>query len=397
MKILFVHNTYQQPGGEDIVFERECRLMEQQGNQVVKYLRSNHEIEDLSSIQRLTLIKSAIWSGDARRDVTRFIRRENPDVVHVHNTFTRISPSIYSACQEAQVPVVQTLHNPRLMCPNASFYRDGRACEDCVGKTPPWPAILHACYQGSRLRTSVVAAMLSVHRWMKTWQNQVDVFIASTEFYRQKFIQGGLPAEKIVVKPHFVVTDPGPGKNRGDYALFIGRLAPEKGVRTLLGAWEKLKGIPLKIRGDGPLLGEVQEFIRRNPSDVEVVPRASSEQWMALMRGARFLVWPSGGLYETFGLVAIEAFSFGMPVIASRTGVMAEMVQDGRTGLYFNPGDTEDLAKKVAWAWTHPEEMAEMGRAARAEYEAKYTAEKNYAQMIDIYRGVISRRTSAAA
>jgi glycosyltransferase involved in cell wall biosynthesis len=232
---------------------------------------------------------------------------------------------------------------------------------------------------------------------MKTWQNQVDVFIASTEFYRQKFIQGGLPAEKIVVKPHFVVTDPGPGKNRGDYALFIGRLAPEKGVRTLLGAWEKLKGIPLKIRGDGPLLGEVQEFIRRNPSDVEVVPRASSEQWMALMRGARFLVWPSGGLYETFGLVAIEAFSFGMPVIASRTGVMAEMVQDGRTGLYFNPGDTEDLAKKVAWAWTHPEEMAEMGRAARAEYEAKYTAEKNYAQMIDIYRGVISRRTSAAA
>jgi glycosyltransferase involved in cell wall biosynthesis len=397
MKVLIVHNTYQQPGGEDVVVERERHLLEERGHRVVMYQRSNREIERLSSLQRLTLVKSTIWAADAREDLARLIEQEKPHVVHVHNTFVRISPSIYSACQEARVPVVQTLHNPRLLCPAATLYRNGRVCEDCLGKAFAWPGILHGCYQDSRFRTGVVAAMLGVHRWLKTWQEQVDFFIASTEFYRQKFIQGGLPAGKIVVKPHFVGSDPGLKRNPKDYALFMGRLSPEKGVRTLLSAWQKLKNIPLKIRGEGPMLEELQAHINRNGSGVELVPRAGLEQWATLMNEARFLVWPSEGYYETFGLVAIEAFAFGMPVIASRTGVMVETVEDGRTGLHFTAGDADDLAQKVEWAWNHPEPMAEMGKEARREYEAKYTAEKNYARLMEIYDRAISGCKRAAA
>lgn len=194
-----------------------------------------------------------------------------------------------------------------------------------------------------------------------------------------------------MVKPHFVDPDPGLKSGRGDYALFIGRLSREKGVHTLLDAWKRLKDIPLKIRGKGPLLGEVQAFAAQNQRRIEVLPtRLVPQEWAGLMRGARFLVWPSEGYYETFGLVAIEAFAFGIAVIASRTGAMGEIVADQRTGLHFTAGDADDLASKVAWAWAHPVEMEMMGQNARREYKEKYTAERNYEMLIDIYRETIA-------
>jgi len=291
------------------------------------------------------------------------------------------------------VPVVQSLHNPRLLCPAATFYRDGHTCEDCLGKLIPWPSVLHGCYQNSRIRTSVAATMLTAHRYLGTWRELIDIFIVFTEFYRRKFIQGGLPGNKIMVKPHFVNPDPGLKSNRGNYALFIGRLSPEKGVRTLLGAWKRLRDIPIKIRGNGPLLEEVRDFAAQGKCCIEVLPnRLLPREWAALMTGARFLVWPSEGYYETFGLVAIEAFAFGIPVIASRTGAMAEIVANHQTGLHFTAGDSEDLASKVAWAWTHPNEMQVMGRNARCEYEAKYTAERNYEMLVDIYQRAMLNR-----
>ena len=209
-----------------------------------------------------------------------------------------------------------------------------------------------------------------------------------TEFYRQQFIAGGLPADKLVVKPHFVAPDPLPREHEpGDYALYVGRLEPVKGVRVLLAAWEQIGAIPLKIRGEGPLAGEVGARAA-SLETVEIVERLSPEALIQLVKGARFLVWPSLGYYETFGLVAVEAFACGVPVIASRTGVMAEIVTDGVTGLHVTPGDPADLAAKVRWAWDHPAEMVEMGRAARREYEQKYTAERNYAQLLRIYESV---------
>lgn len=388
MKILLVHNTYQQPGGEDTVFAREAALLREHGHGVVTYTRSNAEVRDFSPAARALLPLRMIWARDAVRDLRALIAAEKPDVAHFHNTHFMISPAAYTACRAAGVPVVQTLHNPRLLCPAATFTRNERACQDCLGKTPPWPGILHGCYRSSRLQTAMVAVVLTVHRWRRTWAQDVDRYIVATEFYRQQFIAGGLPADKLVVKPHFVAPDPLPREHEpGDYALYVGRLEPVKGVRVLLAAWEQISAIPLKIRGEGPLAGEVGA--RAAPLEaVEIAERLSPEALIQLVKGARFLVWPSLGYYETFGLVAIEAFACGVPVIASRTGVMAEIVTDGVTGLHVTPGDPADLAAKVRWAWDHPAEMAALGRAARRKYEQKYTAERNYAQLLRIYESV---------
>ncbi len=391
MKILSVYNRYLNRGGEDEVFELEGKLLEERGCTVT--LVSEQVRNPQGLLESARLAADAIWSRSWHRKFAALLEEKRPDVVHVHNVFPTISPSIYYACRDADVPVVQSLHNPRLLCPAATLYREGRACEDCMGKTLPWPAVAHACYQDSRLRSGVIAAMLAVHGGLGTWRELIDVFIVFTEFYRQKFIQGGLPGAKIVVKPHFVHPDPGMKSGRGDYALFLGRLSPEKGVPTLLGAWSQLRGIPLKIRGSGPLLEQAQDFAAANRGSVEVLPnRLSHEEWVRLIGNARFLVWPTQGYYETFGLVAIEAFAFGVPVIASRTGAMVEIVEDGRTGLHFTAGDPNDLAAKVEWAWTHPDEMETMGRQARVEYEARYTADRNYEMLMDIYRGAIEAR-----
>ena len=288
--------------------------------------------------------------------------------------------------------MIQSLDNPRLLCPSANFYRDGKLCQDCLGRTPPWPSILHACYHDSHLQTTVVASMLTFHRWRETWVRQVDCYLVATEFYRSKFIEGGLPAENIVVKPHFIYPDPGARSEEhiGEYVLFIGRLDPEKGVRTMLDAWKTLSRIPLKIRGTGQLEKETNEFIHSNQStSVELMPRLSREELTALIKNARFLIWPSEGFYETFGYVAVECFANGVPVIASNIGVMSEIVANEITGLHFTPGDSADLAKKVQWAWEHPGIMAEMGHNARKEYELKYTAERNYDMLMDVYHMAI--------
>jgi glycosyltransferase involved in cell wall biosynthesis len=395
MKILMVHNSYQQHGGEDEVFANEKDLLRSAGHEVVQYLRSNDEIRDYGIWNKATLSFRTIWAWDSVRELRELLTREKPDVAHFHNTFPLISPAAYSACHEMGIPVVQSLHNPRLICPAATLHRDGHVCEDCLGKTLPWPGILHACYRNSRAQTGVVASMLMVHRCLNTWEEQVNTYVVSTDFYRRKFTDAGLPPEKIAIKPHFVARDPGQTQVVQDYALFIGRLAAEKGVVTLLQAWERLKTVPLKVRGDGPLEDRVRERARNSSYRIELVPRLDKKDLMILLQGARFLVWPSEGYYETFGLVAVEAFACGVPVVASRIGVMAEIVKDHQTGLHFTPGDPQDLAAKVEWAWTHPEEMRAMGQAARAEYEGKYTAERNYQQLMSIYgRAIVERQKS---
>jgi glycosyltransferase involved in cell wall biosynthesis len=280
------------------------------------------------------------------------------------------------------------------MCPAATLYRDGKPCEDCVGRAFPWPAVKHACYQHSRAKSALVGSMLAAHRLAGTFETKVDRYIVSTKFYQDKFAAAGLPLDRTVLKPHFVESDPGVREHRGNYALFIGRLAVEKGVPTLLKAWERLPHVPLRIRGDGPLAHDVQAAASTEGSPITIVPRLPSQDLFQLIKGARFLVWPSEGLYETFGLVAIEAFACGVPVISSRSGAMQEVVTDGRTGIHFRPGDPEDLVEKVNWAWTHPEALETMGNLARLEFEAKYTSEKNIAMLSQIYQQALSRRSS---
>ena len=388
MKILAVHNRYQRPGGEDQVFVDETALLEARNHRVLRYEVHNDQVE---RVNRLTLAKDTVWSTSAYRELGALIRRERPDVVHFHNTLPLVSPAGYYAARAEGVPVIQTLHNYRLLCPVALFFRDGRVCEDCMGKAVPWPGVVHGCYRGSRAASGVIATMLTVHRALRTWTEMVDVYVALTEFARNKFIEGGLPAGKIVVKPNFVAPDPGQGQGGGGYALFVGRLAPEKGTGTMLAAWDRLgTRIPLKIVGDGPLRDRVVEAAARQ-SNVEWLGHRPVEEVHALMGKADMLVFPSQW-YETFGRVAAEAFAAGTPVIAANIGAVAELVEHGRTGLKFRPGDPEDLVTQVEWALSHPAELRRMREEVRAEFEAKYTAERNYRTLMEIYEAALERK-----
>lgn len=236
MNILIIHNSYQQAGGEDIVVAQETRLLERNGQRVSIYKRSNDELESLTFGQRLGLINRIISASDSKLSVRRILRELRPEIVHVHNTFAMVSPSVYKVCQEEGVPVVQTLHNYRLLCPAATFYRTGAPCEECVTHSL-LRSVRYGCYRESRVMSGAIALMLKTHRSRQTWSRQIDAYIAISSFVRDKFVQAGFPASKIFVKPNFVDPDPGEGSNSGDYVLFLGRLSPEKGLLTLLQAW----------------------------------------------------------------------------------------------------------------------------------------------------------------
>ena len=390
MKIVVVHNTYQQPGGEDIVFRNECELLRGAGHEVLEYQRSNHDASQYVSVRQLTLAKNTIWASDTRREFRELLVRQRPDVVHVHNTFVMVSPSIYWACRDARVPVVQTLHNYRLLCPGANFFRDGKVCEECLGHGV-WRSVRHGCYQSSTQATAVVAAMLTAHRVLGTWSHTIDYFLALTEFARGKFIQGGLPAEKILVKPNFVDPDPGTGTGHRRYALFVGRLSPEKGARTLLAAWATVgNAIPLHIVGDGALRAELEAYaLQHGLTNVTFHGRLGWKETMDVMKGARCLLFPSECYEGALPLTVVEAFACGTPVIASRLGAMQDLIADGGTGFHFTPGDAQDLASKVEYAWTHPEILAAMMVEARKTYESTYTAKRNYAMLMETYKRAI--------
>jgi glycosyltransferase involved in cell wall biosynthesis len=384
MKILIVHNSYQQPGGEDTVFRQERDLLRRAGHEVLTYEKSNFEVDGYTGLKKLTLIKDVMWNSSTRQEFSGILRREKPEVVHVHNTFMRISPSIYGACEEAGVPVVQSLHNYRLMCAGANFFRDGKPCEECL-TDGMWRGIQHKCYHESSVATATVAAMLKLHRVLGTWQKLVSSYVALSEFSRQRFIEGGLPAEKISVKPNFVDPDPGERQSDGDYGIFVGRLSEEKGLDTLLAGFAIASTVPLIIVGDGPPLEALkQKAAKLSLSHVSFRGRLPRQETWALVKGARFLIQPSE-CYENFPMAVAEAFACGTPVLCSRLGAMQEIVSDGRTGLHFNAKDPVDLAAKVQWAFEHRAEMKAMGREARAEYELKYTAEKNYGMLMELY------------
>ena len=360
MKILFVHNYYKQKGGEDTVFESDVSLIRSKGHEVYTYIEDNEKID---SMPRIKVAFDTIWSHSSYHRMKETIQKISPDIVQFYNTFPLVSPSAYYACLDYQIPVIQYLFNPRLLCPAASLYRNQELCTDCVGKIPPWPGILHGCYHHSRLHTLIVGSMVTFHHVIGTWHSTVDFYLSATEFYRNLYIEGGLPSEKIIVKPNYIFYDPKTdiADAKGEYVLFIARLDPEKGVKTMMNAWKNLN-IPLKIRGSGQLEGYVRDIIRLNKaSKIEIISRLNAKELIILRKTARFFIWPSEGYYETFGLAAVECFAQGVPVIASNIGVMAEIVKDGETGLLFRPGDSADLAAKAQWLWDHPEEFCSHG------------------------------------
>lgn len=376
LRILIVHNAYQQRGGEDAVVEAERDLLQQHGHPVHLYQRHNDEVKGRNP---LTLARDTVWSAQTGRDFTALMPSFRPDIVHVHNSFPLVSPSIYWAAHRARVPVVQTLHNFRLICPQALLLRDGKVCEDCVGHVP-WRAVQHGCYRGSRTQTAGVAVMLQSHRLLGTWRDKVALYIALNDFCRDKFVQGGLPADRIRVKPNFVDL-PEPAASSREGFLFVGRLSQEKGVDVLAAAMSQAQaGIRLRVAGTGP----EQAVIAAAPGTTLLGALAAPAVYAEMGRSAA-LVIPSIW-YENFPRTLVEAFACGLPVIASRLGALAALVQDGMTGLLFRPGDAADLACKLQWAATHPAEMAEMGCRARGVFEQQLSGAANYAQLLAIYR-----------
>jgi glycosyltransferase involved in cell wall biosynthesis len=382
VKILILHNFYQQKGGEDEIFDTEASLLASHGHEVIRHTVHNDAVKEMGQLQ---VAAATVWNTQSYRELRELARREKPDVAHFHNTFPLISPAGYHAMKDEGVPVIQTLHNYRLLCPSAIFFRDGRVCEDCLHKSIPWPGVVHKCYRGSLPASATVATMLTTHNALGTWHKKVDLFIAYSQFARQKFIEAGYPQSKLVFKTNCLHPSPAVGQGRGDYGLFVGRLTVEKGVRTLLEAWEKLAGaVPLKIIGDGPLADEVVRRSSKN-AGVEFLGRRPLSEVYDLMGDARFLVMPSQW-YETFGRVIIEAFAKGTPVIASKIGAVGELVAHQHTGLHFAAGNAHDLAAQVLWLKGHPEDQQRMRLTVRQEFENKYTADANYQTLISIYQ-----------
>ena len=393
MNILIIHNTYQQPGGEDVVVAQEGRLLERHGHKVSSYTRSNDEIDDLSFSQRLGLIRRIVSADDSKLAIRAILRDRQPDIVHVHNTFAMVSPSVYEACREQGVPVVQTLHNYRLLCPAGTLYRDSEPCEECVTHSL-LRSVRYGCYRNSRMMSGAIALMLKTHRLRQTWNTAIDAYIAISAFVRDKFVQAGFPADKIYVKPNFVEPDPGERSVAGDYALFVGRLSPEKGLTTLIEAWQRLpSAVPLVVAGDGPMRHELEIAVaKKQIRGVQFAGRLGRNEVHDAMKKAAFVVVPSAW-HEPFGLVVAEAFACGTPVLGASVGAISEMLDDQVTGLQFGPGDPNSLAKKVAWAWEHPDELAAMGKTARRVYEDRYTANANYDLLMRIYDSAIDTHT----
>jgi glycosyltransferase involved in cell wall biosynthesis len=389
MKILVAHNAYQQRGGEDVVVDAEVALLRERGHEVEVYRQHNDALNGMSPV---TAAAATIWSRHSAADIDALCERLQPDVVHVHNTFPLISPSLYWAAARRQVPVVQTLHNFRLLCPQAIFLREGKICEDCIGKLP-WRSVARKCYRASALQSAVVAGMLTAHRALGTYRERVTRYIALNRFARDKYVEGGLPASRFRIKPNFVPSAAPPSWENRQGGLYVGRLSHEKGLDVLAGAVRRLGPSWIEAIGSGPL-----EDLARETFGTGCLGYLPLEEIMARMGRARYLVQPSI-CYENAPRTIVEAFSCGLPVIASRLGALADMVRDGETGLLFNPGDAADLAARIAWADTHPEEMQRMGRAARVEYEAQYTPHRNHQILMDIYEDAITaaRRERHAA
>jgi glycosyltransferase involved in cell wall biosynthesis len=326
---------------------------------------------------------NTFWSKRTVNDLEKLIAEFAPDVIHAHNTWPLISPSLYWAAERSGLPVVQTLHNFRLMCLSGVLLRDGKVCEDCMGHLP-WRGVVRKCYRGSTAQSAIMAAMTALHRSIGSYRKKVTRYIALNEFCREKFIEGGIPAGRIVVKPNFV-DFPEPETFARTGLLFVGRLSVEKGIKTLAQAMGYPDVPNLSVAGEGPemhLLEGVAEITRLGSLAADAVQRE--------MCRASALVLPSIW-YENFPRTLVEAFACGLPVIASRIGALAELVRDGETGLLFEPGNAQDLAAKMIWAKSHPEEMERMGSNARKQYESEFSAEVNYRLLMKIYDESISK------
>ena len=391
MKILVAHNQYQYAGGEDIVVAEEVRMLQQRGHSVHQYTVNN---DGISGVWRQTVVAvRSFYSRPALREISNLLASFQPDILHVHNFFPSISPAIFFAAGKYRVPVVQTLHNYRLICANAMLFRDERPCEDCTAGNSFLPGVIHACYRGSRVGSAIVGASTSVHAALGTWSNRIDRYIALTQFAARQLGNGRIPAEKIRIKPNFA-PDRGYGQGQGGFALYVGRLSSEKGLETILAA-DRLGHlpIPVHIAGDGPLLTEIERACARPGSRLIYLGRLPRSEVVEQMKRAAALLVPSLW-YEGFPMVIVEALSCGLPIIASRIGGLPEMVQDGHSGLLFEPGDPSALLQALRNFVSDTSGIEAKRQASRDQFDRHYTEQKNYETLVEIYRELLDGQST---
>lgn len=388
LKILVIHNKYKYRGGEDSVFDVEVNLLKQRGNNVETLVFDNDNIQGIG-----TRIKYGIYSfynPESSEKIIKLINTFKPDIVHVHNFFPIASPSVFFAANSLGIPIVMTLHNYRLLCPNAMFFRNGEICEKCLDKKFAYPGVIAGCYRGSRGETFLLATMVWSHKVIGTWNKYVDKYIALTNFAKEKYLKSALSLNEnlITVKPNFV-DDWGHDLTKEDYFLYVGRLSEEKGISVLLKVFSDVNH-RLLIIGSGPMEEEVKKIAEKN-KNINFVGFKRKHFIVEKLKKAMALVFTST-LYEGMPMTILEAFSTGTPVVCGNIGGPAEIVEDGITGLHYNIGDAEDLKSKVNWIVDNPVETEKMGKNSRKEYEIKYTPEKNYKLLINIYQEVIDAK-----
>ncbi|OBA08131.1 glycosyl transferase [Paenibacillus polymyxa] len=396
-KVLVIHNFYQQSGGEDKVVEQESAMLRSRGIETEHYYVHNDSIKSKGLANMAKLAVEATWSFPEFRRIKELLLRVKPDVVHVHNFFPVISPSVYHACERLGIPVVQTLHNYRLICPAATFMRGNEVCEKCLHGSL-LHSIRHGCYRGSQLQTIPVAAMIKFNELIGTWQHKVSRYIALTQFARDKFAESGLPLDRIAVKPNFIHHHSVKAKYdpKDRYLLFVGRISVEKGVRKLLQAWSQLEnqdGLRLVIIGDGP---EKAELAAAYPQeDIRFLGQQDGDTVLNFMSRAMYVMVPSIW-YEGFPMTIVESYSVGTPVLCSRIGALEEVVKDGVTGFHFQHDDLENIKTVIRHAVAYENYTAMRQRVAE-NYAAHYTEEVNVKQLLAIYSEVMEECDNEAA
>jgi len=396
MKILLVHNFYgsSAPSGENAVYETERDMLRRHGHKVVEFTRHSDEIRGQGAWGALKGALAIPWNPWMVRAVRREVERFRPDVVHAHNTFPLISPGMYHAIGR-RCATVLTLHNYRLFCPAAIPMRDGRPCTDCLDGRTVIPSLVHGCYRGSRMATLPLAAGVALHRALGTWADQVDAFIALTEFQRTTMTVAGLPSDKIYVKPNYFPGNPPvvPWAERGNYAVFAGRLSVEKGMQTLVNAWIAWgpDAPELRIVGDGPLRGELQKAAAG--SSIRFLGQLAPDETIRQIAHARLQLLPSE-CFEGFPMVVREAFAVGTPAAVSNLGSLPSIVNHGINGVVFEAANPYSLLTAVRNAWQTLGLLEQLGKGARKSFETLYTEEINYARLMAIYQAAIERNTA---
>ncbi len=388
MKIVLFHNYYQLPGGEDCVVQAEQKLLQSHGHDVDLYAVKNKTLENFNFFKKF---KSTLWNQDCYHLFLSYLKKEKPDIIHLHNDFPLASPAIIHAAHVAGVPIIQTLHNYRQMCANGLLSRKGKACEECIGKNFGWPAIVHKCYRDGYLASFAGAMRNFVHYKKKTWTQLIHGFIAPTEFVKQKYVDSGIDPSHIIVKPHFVEKPGTVSAKGGGFGLVIGRLTPEKGVDQILEIYDSDKTLPpIKFVGRGPLKNHIEEMASKDQ-------RISFEPWadasvLAQLYDACDYVICAARVYETFGRVIAEAFSHGKPVVCPSGGAFEELVEDHLTGCIYDPnaggqGLSQAIKRMTQLLKQSPQTIQQR---CYETYRRRFSAEQNYHFLIKIYRDVLS-------